>query len=442
MLTWEQDVEAHALQSQGWNISQIARHLGRDRKTIRAYLAGERTPGVRAPAGPDPFDEIADYIGQRLSDDPHVWASALFDEAVGLGYPRAYSTFTRQLRERRLRPVCPACVTSGGAGVPTIEIEHPPGAETQWDWVELPGAPWLDGGTSHLLVGALSFSSKFRATFAESEDQPHTFEAIERTCAALGGVTRRWRFDRMATVIGINTKQVLPSFATFAKHHDVAVDPCPAYRPQRKGVVEKAIQFLTQRWWRTAKVATVEDAQASLDAFCATIADARARHDVDGTASTVAVLAEQERLGPLPATRWPNTLVVERKVAANATVSFRGNHYAVDPASVGATVSVSVPVGVHTIDIVDPTSGLLTRHRLLTPGQDAIVRDGDQAIALEKAVLAAFTTGRPCHRKDNRPPSAAAEALAAELDAGAPVPGGAVVIDLATWANHVPEAGR
>jgi predicted transcriptional regulator len=48
MLTWEDDVEAHALRKQGWTISAIARHLERDRKTIREYLRGDRTPGGRA----------------------------------------------------------------------------------------------------------------------------------------------------------------------------------------------------------------------------------------------------------------------------------------------------------------------------------------------------------------------------------------------------------
>ena len=48
MLTWEDDVEAHALRRQGWSISAIARHLGHDRKTIRAYLRGDRVPGRRA----------------------------------------------------------------------------------------------------------------------------------------------------------------------------------------------------------------------------------------------------------------------------------------------------------------------------------------------------------------------------------------------------------
>ena len=35
MLTWEDDVEVHALRKRGWSISAIARHTGRDRKTVR-----------------------------------------------------------------------------------------------------------------------------------------------------------------------------------------------------------------------------------------------------------------------------------------------------------------------------------------------------------------------------------------------------------------------
>ncbi|MGW0771571.1 helix-turn-helix domain-containing protein [Streptomyces sp. NPDC002676] len=47
MLTVEEVLDAHALRRQGWSISAIARHLGRDRKTIRAYLSGERAPHQR-----------------------------------------------------------------------------------------------------------------------------------------------------------------------------------------------------------------------------------------------------------------------------------------------------------------------------------------------------------------------------------------------------------
>lgn len=36
MISQEEDVEASALRRQGWSISAIARHQGRDRKTVRA----------------------------------------------------------------------------------------------------------------------------------------------------------------------------------------------------------------------------------------------------------------------------------------------------------------------------------------------------------------------------------------------------------------------
>ena len=42
MLTQEDDVEIHALAARGWSVSAIARHTGRDRKTVRKYLSSER----------------------------------------------------------------------------------------------------------------------------------------------------------------------------------------------------------------------------------------------------------------------------------------------------------------------------------------------------------------------------------------------------------------
>ena len=86
MLTQGEDVEVHALRQRGWSISAIARHLGRDRKTVRAYLSGERQPGVRASAVLDPLALFVPYLAARFADDPHLWATALFDEVVPLGY--------------------------------------------------------------------------------------------------------------------------------------------------------------------------------------------------------------------------------------------------------------------------------------------------------------------------------------------------------------------
>ena len=102
MLTQEDDVDAHALRRRGWSISAIARHLGHDRKTIRAYLNGDRAAGVRVPVGDDRFARFVDYCRERLGEDPHLWAVTLFDEVVELGFDQSYPSFTRQLRTRGL----------------------------------------------------------------------------------------------------------------------------------------------------------------------------------------------------------------------------------------------------------------------------------------------------------------------------------------------------
>ena len=53
MLTRADDVEIHALARRGWSKAAIARHTGRDRKTVAKYLAGggpsrERPPSLEA----------------------------------------------------------------------------------------------------------------------------------------------------------------------------------------------------------------------------------------------------------------------------------------------------------------------------------------------------------------------------------------------------------
>jgi transposase len=405
MLSPEEDVEITSLRKRGWSISAIARHVGHDRKTVRGYLSGDREPGVRRRDEPDPFDQFEPYVRQRLDDDPHLWATTLFDEVTALGFGRSYPTFTRQLRVRGLRPHCEPCAASNGRA--HADIDHPPGVEVQWDWLELDDTPW--GTKAYVLVGALAHSSRCRGWFSDSDDQAHLVVGIDEVLRRLGGTPRRWRVDRMATVINPDTGRIQRSFAPVAKHYGVGVDPCPPRHGNRKGVVEKAIHFLTQRWWRTARVGSPTEAQASLDRFCADIADARPR----GTA-TVAELADAEPLLPLPAAPYPAEVVEVRTVAANALVSLWGNRYSVPPGLVGGQAQIRWRLGAESFT-VHADGRVVVTHRLAPRGAGRTVRLPEHTAALENVVLGAFSSGRPCNRKVNRPPSDAALALAAEL---------------------------
>lgn len=434
MLSWEEDVEAHALRRRGWSISAIARHLGRDRKTIRAYMNGEREPGRRQRREPDLIAPFVEYCRIRLGEDPHLWASTLFDELQELGFAGSYATLTVAVRRLQLRPYCPACAATKGRDVATIA--HPPGEETQFDWVELPDPPpeWGSGKQAHLLVGALSHSGRWRAVLAESEDFPHLVEAIDAVVRRLGGLTHRWRFDRMSTVCNPRTGVVTAAFAAVAKHYGVAVDVCPPRRGNRKGVVEKANHSAAQRWWRTLPDdLTPTQAQASVDKVSVRL-DGRVRRR-DGGRTTVGALADAEPLRPAPLVAFPAEVTVTRTVSPQARVAFRGNSYSVPPGLHGSQVTVTHRLGSDLLHIATASGTVIAAHRLAPAGSGRVVADDGHVVALEQAVLASFSDAAPCRHKTRRPPSAATQAEAARLR-GLPVtdPANRVVIDMSTYA--------
>ncbi|MDC3729354.1 MULTISPECIES: Mu transposase domain-containing protein [Rhodococcus] len=416
MLTWEEDVEIHALHKRGWTISAIARHTGRNRRTIRNYLNGTTTPGVRKSAGEDPFEPFIDYVSARLTEDPHLWARTLCDELEDLGYTASYQTLTRQIRQRKLRPVCQACACATDR--PNAVIEHPPGEETQWDWVELPNPPesWGWGKTAYLLVGSLAHSGRWRGVLAPAMTQPHLIDGLDRICRKLGGLTRTWRFDRMATVCHPDSGKVTASFAGVAKYYGVVPAICPPRAGNRKGVVEKANHTAAQRWWRSvADELTVEQAQASVDKFCTLRADARMRATADGKASVLTVAA-REPLTPMPADPYPVLISEPRTVSRQALVAYRGNRYSVPPELAAAQVQVTRRLGDEVIDIVTASQITIARHRLAPDGAGVIVRDHGHVHALEQAAMAgAAAGGRPHRRKERIPPGADARAAAEAL---------------------------
>jgi hypothetical protein len=365
MFSVVEDVEADALFKRGWTVSAIARHVDRDRKTVRSYLSGERTPGVRRTDVSDPLDEYRAYVSARFVDDPHLWASALFDEVVALGYPSSYVSFARQIRLAGLRPHCEAC--SGVKGRETIEIDHPSGEEIQWDWFERRNAPW--GATAYGLLGTLSHSGRTRGVLAESMDQAHLIEAMDAVMLRLGGTARKWRTDWLATVIVPGTADVQASLAPVAKYYGAIVTPCPPRRGNRKGAVECGVKFCCGRWWRTMTATTMADAQVSMDHFWSTTGDARLRppgrylnpeelREQEGrpTWPTVGELAAAEELMALPSVPYPATIEVQRVVDDKASVAFRGNRYSVPPGMGGAELTLRHRLGTGSLEVPQASS--------------------------------------------------------------------------------------
>ena len=250
MLALEEYVEVHALRRRGWSISAIPRHLGRDRKQsgLICWMNGSQV------SEPQPS-------GIRSMSSSRMCVSGC--PMIRMFGRRCCSTRWRLWAMRRAIPrLCGRCaigvfarlvapVRVPGVGPPRLLIIRRVRSASRC-WLELGDTPWQS--KAHVLVGALSHSGRFRAWITSSQDQPHLVEGIDAVLRRLGGTARRWRVDRMATVVVPGADRIQPSFVGVAKHYGVGVDPCPPRHPQRKGVVEKAIHYISQRWWRTAMV--------------------------------------------------------------------------------------------------------------------------------------------------------------------------------------------
>jgi hypothetical protein len=145
--------------------------------------------------------------------------------------------------------------------------------------------------------------------FLDAENEAHLAEGVDAVLRRLGGTAKKWRFDRMETVVDPRTGRINRSWDQVAQYYGVELAIWPPRRGQRKGVVEKQIHDTTQRWWRHAEVATPEQAQAAYGRFCAEKSDQRPRQG-----STVAQLAATKSLLALPPQPCPTALKFSRRV--------------------------------------------------------------------------------------------------------------------------------
>ncbi|MGW6362310.1 Mu transposase domain-containing protein [Streptomyces sp. NPDC055092] len=200
-------------------------------------------------------------------------------------------------------------------------------------------------------------------------------------------------------------------------------------------MVEKVNHSAAQRWWRTVPDGlSVVQAQSGVDKL-ATRMDER-RRKVSGVSTTVAELAASELLLAIPVRPFPAELEATRTVSAQSLVAFDGNFYSVPPGLVGIQVHVRHRLGGDFLRIATLGRAVIAEHRQAPRGAGQTVRDDGHVIALERAVLGAFTDRAPCKTKVRRPPSAAALAEAEQLR-GRPAagdPAKRVVIDLSHYA--------
>ncbi|WP_345697773.1 Mu transposase domain-containing protein [Kitasatospora terrestris] len=420
-------LDACRLRAQGWSITAIAGHLGRDRKTVRSYLAGERVPGVRA-STEDAFLVFLPYCRRRLEDDPHLQASVLFDEVVELGYGGGYSTFTRALRRHRVRPSCGLCHLGpppGPTGPRGRAVE-----EIRFRWIPLGrsrSAP-PGGDHVHLLTGTLAGSSdagRWRGVLVDTADFPHVVEGVDEVLRRLGGTAPRWCFDRATPLRCPATGRLTPAMARVGRYYGAEVE-----LDRARCADEDAEVAALRRWWSDAAHGAGEaEAQVLVDRLAlrsdrrATTADrvpaGRApteRAPVERVPAPRTVLGGPGSLCELPGSPYPVRLRVRRVVGPAGLVPFRGNFYSVPPDLAGVVVEVSRRLDETHLSIGTTAGAVIACHELAPRGAGLTVAGGLEIVGLGGSTRHRPVEVRPCPSAGiRRPLSAEATAEAERL---------------------------
>jgi transposase len=361
MIAQEDYLVIHRMWSIGYTISQIARELELDRKTVRATLGRAAAPRYARPPRPSKLDPYVAWIRTRLAEAP-LTATRLLRELRPLGYTGGYSILKRFVATIRPRPAAPV----------VVRFETPPGEQAQADFARFAVTWTPTGGTQvvWLFLMTLGYSRFMAGAWTLQADLPAVLQGHLAAFAACGGVPRTVLYDRMkAAVTGVDAEGrpvFHPTLLALAQHYGFTPRACRPYRAQTKGKVERPVRYLRSDFWLGRSFQDLADLTAQWQAWLTTVANVRV-HATTGARPVDRLGAEG--LQALPARPHDPVLALERHLSRDGFVSVRGNRYAVPLATQRATVEVRLHPA--TCELYAGATWLATY--ALAPGRGALV---------------------------------------------------------------------
>ena len=327
MITLGELVMILDLHRQGLSISQIARRLDIDRKTVRTHLAKGLEPPAykkRMPA-PGVLESFTPYLRERLTAYPGLTATRLWREIRERGFAGGYSTVRDGVRD--LRPP-----RSSGF---EVRYETPPGEQAQVDFarfeVEFADEPGVRR-IVWLFSMVMGCSRLIWARFVLHQDLQTVLRCHMAAFEALGGAPRTILYDRMKTaVIGEDADGLVVynrALVDLARHYGFQPRACRPYRPKTKGKVERPFRYIREDFFLGGVFRDLDDLNAQLRRWLDNVANPRV-HATTHRVVNEAFAEEKAFLQALPEASYRAVLRLERRVSHEGMISVGGNLYSV-----------------------------------------------------------------------------------------------------------------
>ena len=367
----------------GLSISEIARELDIDRKTVRKYASSNEIPRQHSTRRGSKLDPYRDRI-RELIEKHNLSAVRILEEIRPLGYNGGYTIlkeycFTLR-KDRRIQAV--------------YRFETDPGKQSQVDFGEF-GYIEIDGKRRKLYAFSMILGYS-RMRYAEYTTDISTENVVRLHLNAfryLGGYTDTILYDNMKQVV---LERRIPSsesrfnrkFRDFSEYYGFIVRLCFPYRAQTKGKIESTIKYLKYNFWAGRSFTSLEDINAQCREWLTRVNDR-----IHGTTHQIPrELLSLERLNPLDRVPEYFTRREEiRKVSRECYISWKGNRYSVPWIHAGREALVTEESTLK----IQVDSHVVAEHDIL-PGSGRISRKKEHFAGLLKGLrdenIAAFET--------------------------------------------------
>ena len=334
MIRLEAFVKIETLAERGVFQKDIAQELGVSDRTVRRALRRGGPPKRAQLPRVSKLEPFKGKVDGLLAAG--VWnAAVILRELQSAGYTGSRTLLREYVQPKR-------ALRSGRA---TVRFETEPGVQTQTDWGQVVTEIGGQATEAHFCVNTLGYSRRFHFWCTDSEDAEHTCEAIQRSFAYFGGVTKDLLLDNQKVAVlehGRDGVVFQERFLDFTQHMGTRPRACKPYRARTKGKDERMVSYIKHNFFvRYRSFESWDHLNQMAETWLREEADQRMHGTVH---EVVAERFERERpaLLPLPTQRYDTSYRETRQVQWDGYIDVQANRYSVPVAWMGKPVVVRI----------------------------------------------------------------------------------------------------
>ncbi len=294
--------EIKLLLKQGKKVSEVARELGIDRKTVRKYrnrdiaqIAHEREAGQTRKRNLDDFEPWIRAKVKRMAEDGVINAESIYNELKKLRYEGSSRSVRRFVET--LRP----------ASRPSRDyrrFETPPGHQAMVDLGEKRGVR-ISGGRQTVYFIAMVLS-RSRRKYVEWFERPIDTEMLlrfhESAFGYFEGVPRQMVYDQMKLAVleeRYGEVEFNQAFYSYAQWRHLEVYVCHKADPETKGKIESVVRYVKRGFLPGREFQSFGDLLRQWEEWVRDVADVKP-HGTTGRPPLEAWREEKTALRPVP----------------------------------------------------------------------------------------------------------------------------------------------